>query len=59
MLGIDSFPAVNHQPAFAAACVGAGADRALVEGAVALAWTAVEVARDPGLYARLLSAAAR
>jgi amidohydrolase len=52
-IGIDSLPAVNHQPEFAAHCVGAAADRALVEGALALAWTAIDAARDPALSARL------
>ncbi|GAA1627541.1 M20 family metallopeptidase [Leucobacter chromiireducens] len=38
--------ASNHQPAFAAACVGPGAEQALRDGAVALAWTALDVARN-------------
>ena len=53
MIGIDSLPAVNHQPEFAAHCVSAAADRALVDGALALAWTAIDAARDPDLSARL------
>ncbi|WP_241156131.1 M20 family metallopeptidase [Leucobacter chromiireducens] len=36
--------ASNHQPAFAAACVGERAERALRDGAVALAWTALDTA---------------
>ena len=37
--------ASNHQPAFAAACVGAEAEQTLTDGATALAWTALDVAR--------------
>ncbi|HKT55509.1 MAG TPA: M20 family metallopeptidase [Microbacterium sp.] len=36
--------ASNHQPEFAQACVGATAERALRDGALALAWTALDVA---------------
>jgi metal-dependent amidase/aminoacylase/carboxypeptidase family protein len=39
----DLVPAVNHQPEFAAACVTPAADRAVLDGAIALAWTAVDV----------------
>lgn len=41
-IGIDSLPAVNHQKEFAAACVGPNAEKALVDGATALAWTAID-----------------
>jgi amidohydrolase len=41
-LGIDSLPAVNHQPAFAAATVTSAADRAVRDGAVLLAQTAID-----------------
>src|SRR5437867_4781635 len=53
MIGIASLPAVNHQPEFTAHCVTAPADRAVADGALALAWTAVDVACDPALAARL------
>ncbi|GLY32647.1 hypothetical protein Kisp02_60120 [Kineosporia sp. NBRC 101731] len=43
-IGIDSFPALNHQPEFAAACVGADAEKALLDAATALAWTALDIA---------------
>ncbi|QUH02282.1 amidohydrolase [Saccharopolyspora erythraea] len=43
MLGLDCLPAVNHQPEFAAACATPAADRAVLDGAVALAWTAADV----------------
>ncbi|AEM85153.1 M20 family metallopeptidase [Streptomyces violaceusniger] len=41
-IGIGSLPATNHQHEFAAYCVGANAQRALLDGAVALAWTGVD-----------------
>jgi metal-dependent amidase/aminoacylase/carboxypeptidase family protein len=43
MLGLDCLPAVNHQPEFAAACITPAADRAVLDGAIALAWTAADV----------------
>lgn len=46
MIGIDSWPAVNHQPEFTAHCVTAAADRAVIDGATAMAWTAIDVAAD-------------
>jgi len=54
-IGIDSLPAVNHQPEFAAHCATPAADRALIEGALALAWTAIDCALDPGVRTRLLA----
>jgi amidohydrolase len=53
MLGIDSLPAVNHQPAFAAAAAGPAADQAVHDGALAMAWTAIDLALDPGQRDRL------
>jgi amidohydrolase len=43
-IGIGSLPALNHQREFAAHCVGAAADRALLDAAAALAWTAADIA---------------
>lgn len=43
-VGINSLPALNHQPEFAAACVGADAEKAILDAATALAWTALDVA---------------
>jgi amidohydrolase len=54
MLGLDSLPAVNHQPEFAAFCVTPVADRALTDGATAMAWTAIDVATDRQVKDRLL-----
>ena len=53
MIGIASLPAVNHQPEFADHCATPIADQALLEGALAMAWTAVDVATTPALVARL------
>jgi len=54
-IGIDALPAVNHQPEFTAKCATPAADRALVDGAVAMAWTAIDAAADSALRARLLA----
>jgi amidohydrolase len=54
ILGIDSAPAVNHQPEFTAATIAPAADRAIYDGAVALAWTAIDAASDPDIRQRLL-----
>ncbi|WP_295121927.1 M20 family metallopeptidase [uncultured Leifsonia sp.] len=44
-IGVNSLPATNHQPEFAAACVGPHAEKALRDAAVALAQTVVDVVR--------------
>ena len=54
-IGIDSLPAVNHQPEFTASCATPAADQAVVDGAVAMAWTAIDAAADPALRDRLLA----
>jgi amidohydrolase len=56
-IGIDSYPAVNHQPEFAAHCAKPAADQALLDGAVAMAWTAIDLALDATLTARLIARA--
>jgi amidohydrolase len=58
VIGIDSLPAVNHQPEFAAHCATPAADRAVQDGALALAWTAIDAASDATLAARLRTARA-
>ena len=50
-LAVHSWPAVNHQREFAAHCVTAAGDRTMLEGAMALALTAVAVAHDPSILA--------
>ncbi len=54
LIGIETHGAVNHQREFAAACVTPSADAAVRDGAVALAWTAIDAATDPALRERLL-----
>jgi amidohydrolase len=54
-IGIDSLPAVNHQPEFAAAAATPAADRAVLDAATALALTVVDVASDADERARLLA----
>lgn len=44
-IGIGGYPVSNHQPAFAERCVGEAAERAVHDGAAALALTAVDYVR--------------
>lgn len=53
-IGIDADGAVNHQAEFAARCATESADKAVLEGATALAWTAIDAATEPDLRERLL-----
>ena len=55
LLAIPTHGAVNHQPEFTAACRGAAADQAVIDGALALAHTAISVAQDGDLRARLMA----
>jgi len=52
---IPTHGAVNHQPEFTAACVTPAADQAIIDGAIALADTAISVAQDRSLRERLMS----
>lgn len=54
LVAIDAGGSVNHQPEFAAACVTPSADTAMYDGAVAMAWTAIDAAADATLRNRLL-----
>jgi hypothetical protein len=58
MLGIEANGAVNHQPGFTAAAITASADRAVLDGALAMARTAIAVALDADARTRLLERAA-
>lgn len=58
VIGIESGGAVTHQVEFAAACVTDSADRAVLDGARALAGTAIAAAVDPVQRARLLAGVA-
>ncbi len=55
LVGIDAAGSVNHQPEFAAACVTASADTALRDGALSMAWTAIDAAQPGTLRDRLLA----
>lgn len=55
-ISINSLPATNHQPEFAAHCITPDADRAVLDGATAMAWTAIDLAIDERLSRRLLAA---
>lgn len=57
MLGIETGGAVNHQPGFTAAAANASADRAVLEGALAMARTTIAAATDDASRDRLLTAA--
>jgi amidohydrolase len=54
-VGINSLPAVNHQPEFTAHCITPTADQALLDGALAMAWTAIDIAMTPEVRNRLLN----
>jgi amidohydrolase len=55
-IGIDSLPAVNHQPEFTAQCVTPVADKAVMDGAIAMAWTVIDAVADDQLRSRLMTA---
>ncbi len=44
MLSIDSMPAVNHQPEFASHTITPAGDKAIEDGALAMAWTVIDLA---------------
>ena len=54
LIGVDAGGAVNHQPAFAAACTGPSARGAMLDGALGMAFTAIDAATDPEERERLL-----
>jgi amidohydrolase len=56
MIGIDSLPASNHQPEFTVHCVSEIADQAVLDGALAMAWTAIDLATTPAIRERLMKA---
>jgi amidohydrolase len=53
-IGIDSLPAVNHQPEFTAHCATPAADKAVLDGGLAMAWTAIDMATNAMTRDRLL-----
>ena len=59
LLAIDSLPAVNHQAEFATAAASPAADRAVLDGAAAMAWTTIDLASEAAVRARLSATAYR
>ena len=59
LIGIASMPAVNHQPEFTAHCIKPEADKALMDGALAMAWTAIDLASDRTLRDQLINPAGK
>jgi metal-dependent amidase/aminoacylase/carboxypeptidase family protein len=56
IIGVDAGGATVHQRAFAAAAAGPSADRAVVEGAIMLARTVVQLAQTPAERDRVMAA---
>ena len=54
-ISLDSLPAAPHQPEFAAAAATPIADQAIYDGALTLAWTAIDMASTPAVRDRLLA----
>ena len=54
LIAIETNGAVNHQPNFTASCVTASADKAVLDGAKALAAVGVRAATTPSLRSRLI-----
>ena len=52
-ISIDCASAVNHQPEFAAHCITETADKAVIDGATAMAWTAIDLALNADTRRRL------
>jgi metal-dependent amidase/aminoacylase/carboxypeptidase family protein len=51
---IETNGAVNHQPEFTAAAATSSGDQAVIDSAIAMAWTAIDAATDTDLRERLL-----
>lgn len=58
-IAIDCGDAVTHQPEFATAAATPSADKAVLDGALAMAWTAAAAATDDTQRERLLAGQAR
>jgi hypothetical protein len=55
LIDIGSGQVGQHQAEFAEYAIRPAADRAIVDGATAMAWTAADAALDPAIRERLLS----
>jgi metal-dependent amidase/aminoacylase/carboxypeptidase family protein len=58
-ISLDCYPDGNHQPEFTAHAVSPTGDKAVLDGALLLAWTAIDAATDPALRERLLAKSSR
>jgi metal-dependent amidase/aminoacylase/carboxypeptidase family protein len=54
-LGLECAGAVNHQPEFTAVSGAPTGDKAVLDGALALAWTAIDLATIADQRSRLLA----
>jgi amidohydrolase len=59
VVGVDAGGASIHQPEFTAAAAGPSADKAVIEGAIMLARTVVELAQTPAERDRVLARSAK
>jgi hypothetical protein len=59
MIQVDAKGASNHQPEFTAACLTESADRAVRDGALAMALTVAEAATTAAVRERLLAVSTR
>jgi amidohydrolase len=59
MIGLNCFPAANHHPDFTAFCATETADRSISDGAVAMAWSSIDIALSETVRARLLARPAK
>lgn len=59
LIGINSGMAGNHQPEFAAACVQPDAERAMLDGAMAMAAVGIDAATTPDIRERLMARVTR
>lgn len=55
LIGLETSGAVIHEPAFAEVAAGPSADKAIVDGALAMAMTAIDAATMPELRDRLVA----
>ncbi len=55
MIGIEARGASNHQPEFTEACASSSADRAVLDGALAMAFTCIDLASDGAHRDRLIN----
>lgn len=55
LMSIDSLPAVNHQADFTAKTITPAGDKAVIDAALVMAWTVIDLATDPSELAKVKS----